>query len=330
MRVGMNPHKEYKKIDLKSHHRVIVVVFIPKLEDYYQDMFEVFKLNLASINTTKNEFCDVTVVNNGCCDIVIDYLNNMYTNNEINCLIHHKINIGKIDALIGAARGSRERLITTTDADILFVKGWQENVENVFCNFENVGSVSPLPVRTGVTSGTISTLQKILLRKVALTFLPIKENFIPYNKFRESIGWEVETKDDELWPVISKNKHKAILGSAHQVLTIDREIFFSDVPKHPSLTLVGNNSEHDYIDTPIDLSGKMRLSTYYNFAYHMGNKTENWMYDIQKNNTLSEIVLPNYTIENLKTSTATFSLKSNYFKFKKQIIKKLFKMFYSN
>ncbi len=193
-----------------------------------------------------------------------------------------------------------------------------------------MGSVSPLPVRTGVTSGTISTLQKILFKKVKLSFLPIRENFDSYNKFRESIGWELEKNDDELWPVISKNNHKAILGSAHQVLTIDREIFFSDVPKQPSLTLVGNNSEHDYVDTPIDVSGKMRLSTYHNFAFHMGNKAETWMYDIQKNNTTTKIVLPNYSIENLKSATSTSSLKMYYFKFKKKIIKKLFKIVYTN
>lgn len=325
----MNPQKEHKKIDIKSYHRVIVVVFIPKLEGYYQDMFEVFKLSLESIIVTKNEFCEITVVNNACCNIVVDYLNKMYFNGEINCLINHRINIGKVDALIGAARGSRERLITTTDADILFVKGWQENVENIFCNFRNVGSVSPLPIRTGLTFGTISTLQRILFKNIKLTFLPIKENFISYNKFLESIGWDLEKNDDLLWPVISKKNRKAILGSAHQVLTIDREIFFSNVPKNPSLTLVGNNSEHDYIDTPIDLSGKMRLSTYNNFAFHMGNKTESWMYDIQKNNTVSTIILPNYTIENFKCSNSVSSLKSYCFKCKKKIIKNLFKMFYT-
>ncbi len=329
MRVGMNPQKEYKKIELKEHHRVVVVVFIPRLEGYYENMFEVFKLNLESINSTKNEFCVITVVNNGCCDVVVEYLNEMYANSKIDCLVHHKINIGKIDALIGAARSAREKLITLTDADILFVKGWQENVENVFCNFKDVGSVSPLPIRKGLTSGTISTLQKIMLKKVKLSFLPIKENFNSYNKFLESIGWDIEKNDDMLWPVISKNKHKAILGSAHQVLTLHRDIFFSDVPSLPSLILVGNNSEHDYVDTPIDLSNKMRLSTYNNFAFHMGNKAENWMYDIQKNNSTTDIILPNYNIENLKISNSISSLKIYGFKFKKKIIKKLFKIFYS-
>jgi hypothetical protein len=36
----------------------------------------------------------------------------------------------RIDAQIGAARGVREKLITLTDSDILFVKGWQEKVED--------------------------------------------------------------------------------------------------------------------------------------------------------------------------------------------------------
>ncbi len=326
----MNPQKEHKKIELKEHHRVIVVVFIPKLEDYYENMFEVFKLNLESIISTKNEFCAITVVNNGCCDVVVDYLNGMYANSKIDCLVHHKINIGKIDALIGSARSSREKLITLTDADILFVKGWQENVENVFCNFKDVGSVSPLPIRKGLTSGTISTLKKILLKKAELSFLPIKENFDSYNKFLESIGWDVEKRDDLLWPIISINNNKAIVGSAHQVLTIDREIFFSDVPIKPSLILVGNKSENDYVDFPIDLSGKMRLSTYNNFAFHMGNKAENWMYDIQKNNSITDLNLPIYDIRTFQIPVKKNKFKLFKYKLYRIIIKKIVHIRFKN
>ena len=323
----MNPQKEHAKIELQSHHRVIVAVFIPKLKGYYNNMFEVFQLCLESLFITKNKFCAITVVNNGCCSEVLDYLNKIYSENKIDCLINHQINIGKIDALVGAARGSREKLITTTDADILFVKGWQENVESVFSNFQNVGSVSPIPIRTGYTSGTISTLQKVISRNLKLQFLPILENFATYNKFLESIGWDLETQDDLLWPIISNSKAKAILGSAHQVLTIDRTIFFVDVPIQPSLTLVGNNSEHDYIDTPIDLSGKLRLATYKNFAFHMGNQTEDWMYQIQKNNSVGLENVPKYSIENFNSDSTYNTVKIKLFKLKKIFIKWYFKRF---
>ena len=324
----MNPQKQHKKIDMQSHHRVIVVVFIPKLEDYYLHMFGVFKLSLESIIATKNELCEITVVNNACCDVVVDYLNVLFSENKINSLIHHKENIGKIDALVGAARGSRERLITTTDADILFVKGWQEAVENVFSSFKNVGSVSPLPIRIGLTSGTISTLQKIIFKEVSFSFQKIKENFIPYNKFRESIGWDLEPTDDLPWPVVSYKGVNAILGSAHQVLTIDREIFFSDIPFEPSFTLVGNNSEHNYIDTPIDLSGKMRLSTFSNYAYHMGNKAEDWMYAVQEQNKTAKAILPVVAFSSLPSTLHNSRLKTNWFKAKKMVIKRIFNYWY--
>lgn len=323
----MNPQKEYQKIELQSHHRVVVVVFIPKLQDYYLNMFEVFKLCLESLLLTKNEFCEITIVNNGSCLEVSEYLNKIYSENKIDCLINHRKNIGKIDALVGAARSSREKFITTTDADILFVKGWQENVESIFYNFKNVGSVSPIPIRTGYTSGTFSTLQKVILGKVRLQFVPIKENFASYNKFLESIGWDLETKDDLLWPIISNSKAKAILGSAHQVLTLDRTIFFTDVPIQPSLTLVGNNSEHDYIDTPIDLSGKMRLATYRNFAYHMGNKVENWMYEVQKDNTIAIENKTKYSIQEIISKNPETTFKTNIFKLKKIFVKWYFKRF---
>ena len=96
----MNPQKEEKKIDLKSNHRVVIVAFIPKLEGYYADIFEVLKLSVNSAFATKNNNCEITLVNNASCKIVTDYLNQLYDDGIINCVIHHKENIGKMDALI--------------------------------------------------------------------------------------------------------------------------------------------------------------------------------------------------------------------------------------
>jgi hypothetical protein len=142
MRVGMNPQKQDKKVKLDTSHCVISVVYIPEMTGYYANVLEVFKLSLESIIATKNKQCTITVVNNASCREVVDYLETMFASGKIDCVIHHKTNIGKMDALIGAARGTREPLITLTDVDILFKKGWQENVEAIHQKLKNVGSVS--------------------------------------------------------------------------------------------------------------------------------------------------------------------------------------------
>lgn len=280
----MNPQKEEKKITLKTNHRVIVVVYIPELTGYYQNILQVFKLCLTSLITTKNNRCAVTVVNNASCKEVYDFLDENFRNGEIDCVIHHKENIGKIDAIIGAARGVREPLITMTDTDILFKNGWQENIEEVFRKIKNVGSVSPISDRKSVNYGTSSTLKHILLHKVKFRYMPIPENFEDHNKILESFNRKPEETNDKMWPVIEKNGVKAILGSGHQVLTIRREILFKTVPTNPSFTLVGGTSEFDYVDKPINRAGGLRLSTYNNYAYHMGNAVEGWMFEVQENN----------------------------------------------
>lgn len=328
MRVGSNPQKEERKVTLTTHHRIVVVVYIPNDEGFYKDSFEVFKTCLDSLVSTINSKAAITVVNNGSHQKTCDFLNSYLSDNKIDTLISHNTNIGKIDALIGAARGSREPYITLTDADILFVAGWQEKVEEIFAKFPKVGSVSPIPVQKGLYFGTSFVLLQILLGKIHFKLAPIPENFVAYNRYMESINWNVETKDDINWAIVEKNGVKATVGSGHQVLTINRDILFEKTPSNPSLTLVGGKSENNYVDFPIDKSGSLRLSTYNNYAFHMGNKLESWMLEVQKT---SENIAKNEedNIELVKPSPDLFKSKwkNKWHGFKKMMIKKMFNFF---
>ena len=248
----MNPQKQEKRIELKSNHRIVVVAYIPDLEGYCANVIEVFKPCVASANATKNSLCELTIVNNGSCNAVTDFINSLYQLNEVNCVIHHSENSGKMDAMIGAARTLREEFITLSDIDILYTKGWQEQVEDLFYSIPNVGSVSPISVKASHSYATFSSMQKILLRKVKFKYDIIKENFESHNRFLDSINWHNELDVSLKWPIISYRNKKAILGSSHQILTIRRELLFSHVPTVPSLSLVGNYSKYNYIDLPID------------------------------------------------------------------------------
>ena len=130
-----------------------------------------------------------------------------------------------------------------------------------------------------------------------------------------------------MWPVVRNKNHKAILGSAHQVLTINREIFFENVPKEPSLTLIGQNSVYNYCDGPIDFSGGLRLSTYHNFAFHMGNNIEEWMINVQKDNVIKNKTLEN-PIVNLNLKFKSKKNSSFIFKYKERLVVKIFDFIY--
>lgn len=324
MRIGSNPQKAEKEIVLKTNHRVVVVVFIPELTGYYKDSLEVFKLCLKSLITTNKGDYSITVVNNGSCPEVRDFIANYFVG-EIDTIIHHSYNIGKIDAMIGAARGAREELITLTDSDILFMKDWDSATRNIFNNFKKAGSVSPIPFRHGLFYGTSSTLKEILLGRIKFSYDAIPENFEDQNRYLSSINWNNEKDNKVRWPVIEKNKIKAIVGSGHQVLTIKREILFSSVPKTPSLTLVGGDSELKYVDEPIDKAGLMRLSTFNNYAYHIGNRIESWMNDL----SLTENFIKSNQSHVEFTEKRKKTINHRLYIIKKHYIKLLFKIFYS-
>ena len=324
----MNPQKAERKITMTTHHRIVIVVYIPNEEGFYEKSLAVFKTCLDSIISTINSKAAITVVNNGSFEKVSTLLDIYLKEKKIDTLVSHNINIGKIDAQIGAARASREQYITLTDADILFVNGWQENVEEVFAAFKNVGSVSPIPVRTGIYSSTSSVLKQIILKRIKVRFIPIPENHHNYNKFLESINWEKETDENNKCPVIENNDVKAIIGSAHQVLTINRDILFTTSPSNPSLTLVGGNSEHNYVDVPIDKSGKLRLATFNNFAYHMGNEIEDWMLEIVNNNAEKDILKTSPHFPETSYDLFHSNARNKIYNLRKIIVKKLFSILY--
>jgi hypothetical protein len=330
MRIGSNPQKQEKKVIMTTNHRIVVVVYIPNEEGFYKDSYEVFKVCLDSLVDTINTKAAITIVNNGSYSKVVELLDQYLKEQKIDTLISHNVNIGKIDAQIGAARGAREKIITLTDSDILFATGWQEKTEGIFSTFENVGSVSPIPVRTGLYAGTSSVLKQIIFKRLKFKFMPIPENFNNYNRFLASINWDLDKDQNSVWPVVERNGVKAIIGSAHQVLTVDRDILFSTSPSNPSLTLVGGSSEYNYVDTPIDKSGKLRLATYNNYAYHIGNKLEEWMDDIQlinKRTKNKEIQIIN-DCEQVDLFNTKFNTK--FYGFKKKIIKNIFSILYDH
>lgn len=320
MRLGNNPQKIDFQIEMKSNHRIVMVVFIPELSGYYQSMFEVVKVAIASLVKTIPTTSKITIVDNGSCKAIQKYLMELFEQKQIDSLQLLQENIGKIDALIGAARTSREPIITLTDCDILFKANWVKETINVFNSFENVASVSPIPIRWNFNYYTYSTQLAILTGKLKLKFEPIQENFEEYNKFLKSINWgDGEKVNTKPWPVVYSNRSKAIVGSDHQVLTVRRDVLFNYSPKSPSFIKVGSNSEENYIDYAIDSSGGLRLSTYHFYAFHMGNTLEDWMNEIN-----NDAIEKEETDLLLKPELKYQIINDLGFKIKKKLIKLFF------
>lgn len=269
MRVGINPSKLDPKIPKQFYHRIIIPVFVPNFTGYFQDIFEVYKVCIESAFLTQHSRSAITLVDNGSCQEVKDWMRNLLELGKIDTLISHSSNIGKVDAILGAARGCREDLITISDSDILFNNGWQEAAESVFLNFDNAGSVAPFPISRHMYYYSTAVQKSVVLGQLGFQFEKttdsslIKENYECYN-------WSFDQSYDSILPVVKSGSAKAVMGSGHQIMTIRREAIFK-MPTDPCFIKISSGSENFWIDKPIDDAGLWRLSTVDTWVNHMGN-----------------------------------------------------------
>lgn len=99
MRIGDNPQRN-KKVNLGDYfHQVIVPVYIPNLEDYYKESFEVFKLCIESLIKTCHSKTYISVISNGSCTEVNDYIIKLYNQKKIQDFTITQ-SIGKLNSIL--------------------------------------------------------------------------------------------------------------------------------------------------------------------------------------------------------------------------------------
>lgn len=328
MRIGENPTRDRLIEKSDSSHRIIIPLYIPHEKDYYKDAFKIFKLCVSSIMKTSSSIVKISVVSNGCSDSINERLLDIAKEGLIDELIIEKGAIGKVNSILKALRTAQERLITVTDADVLFVNGWEEGVLEVFNAFPKAGSVSPVPVfRTHLRLTSNIWLRNFFSKK--LYFRAVK-NPEGLTAFAKSIGWpDLELKfKDVIATIQSKNNTIAVLGCSHFVVTYKREIF-DQSPKTNSIYQLGGNSEHLYLDEPVIKMGGYRLATYDNYAFHMGNVFEPWMEDVYENlEVIDKTVMDYNTLPFLKKKKIECFFSEKIFKkifMKKKIRSLIFK-----
>ncbi|MWB94510.1 glycosyltransferase [Flavobacterium sp. GA093] len=278
MRKGNNPSRDIVLSANESSHRIIIPLHIPNEDNYYKDAFQIFSYCLQSVLKTSNSVIKISVISNGCSAIINEKLFRLHQEGNIDELIIEKEPIGKINSILKALRTANERLITITDADVLFDNGWEQAVLKVFEAFPKAGSVSPVPIFRTHLRLTCNIWFRYLFSK-KLYFRKVK-NPEAMTQFAKSIGWKWldGIYKDTIATLEAKNKTIAVLGCSHFVVTYKREVF-DCIPKENTIFQLGGNSESEYTDLPVIKMGGFRLATYDNYAYHMGNCYEDWMGD---------------------------------------------------
>lgn len=294
MRIGFNPHKDKKSIPNDYYHQVIIPVYIPNQEDYFKDSLEILKFCLNSLFLTSHSKTYFSVINNGSCNEVKNYLEQLVQEKKIHEIIHTS-SIGKLNAILKGIVGHNFPLVTITDSDVLFLNQWQTQTYTVFEEFPKAGAVSTTPNSKMVKHFTSSIfIETLFSKKVQFTEV---ENPEAMQSFAESIGNSTFFKKVHLEKYVtvnSSNNVKAVIGAGHFIATYRGEIFNRIKNKYSNYSL-GGDSEIAFLDKPVQENNLWRLSTINNFTYHLGNTKEDWMqvaFDAIQNETHDEVKAP--------------------------------------
>lgn len=275
MRIGFNPKKDTERTPSEFFHQVIIPVYIPNQEGYFKDSFTILKYCLESLFKTSHPKTYYTLINNGSCQVIVDFLNTLFNEGKIHEVIHTD-NIGKLNAILKGLSGQNFQIVTITDADVLFLADWQKQTYAVFETFPKAGAVCPTPSSKTLRQNTSNILVDNLFSK-NMVFTPTV-NREALLAFAKSIGNSEFYNENQLAYnlTISNNKIKAVVGAGHFVTTYKGVVFEKLRDKYSAFSL-GGDSENKFLDQPVANQGYWRLSTEDNFAYHMGNAAEPWM-----------------------------------------------------
>lgn len=324
MRIGYNPHKDQPQQESDYFHQVIIPVYIPKLEGYFKDSFVIFKICLSSLIMTSHNKTSITIVNNGSCQEVVDYLNDLFRENKIQEIIH-TTNIGKLNAVLKGISGNDFRLITVSDADVFFLNGWQEASYSVFDGLPKTGAVCPTPSSRSLRTHTANIYWDLFFSGKLKFSKVINPN--AQIMFGHSVGDSAFYNKVQLekYMTVTSGNTKAVVGAGHFVTTYRGEVFSTVENNYTSYTL-GGDSESKFLDIPVVKKGFWRLSTADNYAYHMGNVVEDWM-QLEFNKLVKNTKESTFELVKIKSGTSFSSYIKNKLFVKLILNKKLMRCY---
>ncbi|MFI1745819.1 glycosyltransferase family A protein [Thalassobellus sediminis] len=309
MRIGLNPNKDIHSKPSDYLHQVIIPVYIPNLEGYFTDSLKILKLCITSLFNTVHDKTFITIVNNGSCQAVKDYLESLFNTGKIQELIHTE-NIGKLNSIIKGLVGNDIELVTISDADVLFLPNWQQETVKIFNNVPNAGVVGIVPQFKMYENYCGNVIYDNLLSK-KLKFFAVK-NPEALKRFYDSIGWDRNYNKDYLKYNLGleiSSDLSVLIGAGHFVATYKKNVF-SVITSFLGHKLGGDSEV--YLDKAPLKKDYWRLTTLDNYAYHMGNTFEDWMEVVSKPRDFRGEVISNFNI-NKKTNSFSYFLKNKLF-----------------
>lgn len=311
MRVGFNPNKDKELQKSDFFHQVIVPVYIPNQEGYFKDSFQILQFCLDSLFKTSHAKTYFTIVNNGSCAVVIEYLNQLHQEGKVHEIIQ-TTSIGKLNAILKGVTGHQFDLITISDADVLFLNDWQKATYDVFDAFPKAGVVctTPNPKTLRYYTGNL-IWDNLLSKSIKFSKVQDKEAMLAFAKSVGNMEMFKEIHVNKSLTISNKNV-TALIGAGHFVATY-KGIIFNDLCKRYSAYSLGGDSEQYILDKPASNLGLWRLSTQKNYTFHMGNVKEDWMQKASENliDNKDNLIIP--AIKQVNVSNFSVWFKTEFF-----------------
>jgi hypothetical protein len=275
MRKGHNPNKDLKRQTIDFTHQVVIPVYIPHHNDYFEDALKILEVSLNSMIRTVHDKSFISVVSNGSSKQTESYLYGLYEKGLIHELIITE-NTGKLNSIFKAIAGHDIPLVTISDADVFFLPSWQEETYKVFINFPKAGTVGLIPQFLSYQSHSENILFDFLFSK-NLKFGNV-EDPDGLKHFYKSLGWKDNYPKSRLKYTLflKRNNFKSIVGSGHVVATYRRDLF-NNIQFHNPYKMGGDSEK--ILDELAGKYGLYRFTTSANKAFHLGNKLDENEFD---------------------------------------------------
>jgi glycosyltransferase involved in cell wall biosynthesis len=271
-RLGINPARGKTTIYQPARVTVAVLTYIPHLDGYFRDRFQVLQLSLASLLNNTSQPFDLMVFDNGSCQQVTGYLQKLHQAGKIDFLILSDTNIGKIGAFSILFRSAPGELVAYADDDIFYYPGWLPALIEIMDAFPDVGMVSGVPVRDAASRSRKSLLRWIESGDARLSQVDYELDERWERDWAESVGRDPEehlkTLIDQREILLNYDGVNAYGSASHFQFLAPREVLIRSLPEEWGGKLMGEMNE---LDESIDNLGFLRLSTVDRFTRHIGN-----------------------------------------------------------
>ena len=277
-RIGRHPLKEKKikeTISQPNDITITTIVYIPSLDGYWKNSFDVLKLFFQSLKENTSQSYDLMVLDNGSCKKIIDYLIRLRNDGIIQYLILSYKNLKKLGALNYLLRSAPGEIISYADSDVFFLEGWLDESLKIISTYPEAAKVTAIPIVGGDTTKISNTFYLAALEDRSInvsTGILVKDDYVKAHA--TSIGKSINNfvPSDRIDTLLERENVRAFLSTADFQFTIVKSALSKILP----LELTNEEDYYDPIYSPIlenklDEEGWWQLSSSKYLIHHMGN-----------------------------------------------------------